>query len=53
MSGVAGFYGELTFNKKVMEAKLSKDVYKKLLATIESGEPLDQSIAGDVAHAMK
>ncbi|MBN3040944.1 MAG: glutamine synthetase III [Candidatus Omnitrophica bacterium] len=46
-------YGELTFNKKVMRQKLSKEVYKQLIATIESGEPLVQSIAADVAHAMK
>ncbi len=53
MAGVSEFFGELTFNKKVMAEKLSKDVCSKLLATIESGKPLDESIAGDVAHAMK
>jgi glutamine synthetase len=46
-------FGELTFNKKVMKEKLSKEVNAKLLATIENGEPLDESIAADVAHAMK
>ncbi|MCP4653261.1 MAG: glutamine synthetase type III [Candidatus Omnitrophica bacterium] len=46
-------FGELTFNKKIMQQKLSKEIYRKLLATIETGDPLDQSIAGDVAHAMK
>ncbi|MBU4304775.1 MAG: glutamine synthetase III [Candidatus Omnitrophica bacterium] len=53
MAGVTEFFGELTFNKKIMEQKLSKEVFRKLLATLESGEPLDESIAGDVAHAMK
>ncbi len=53
MANVSSFYGELTFNKKLMEQKLSKDVYRKLLAAIEGREPLDESIAGDVAHAMK
>lgn len=53
MTGVSKFFGELTFNKKVMAEKLSKDVCNKLLATIESGKALDESIAGDVAHAMK
>ncbi|MFH1458983.1 MAG: glutamine synthetase III [Candidatus Omnitrophota bacterium] len=53
MASVSKFFGELTFNKKVMNQKLSKDVYNKLLATIETGKPLDQSIAADVAHAMK
>ncbi|MFH1542631.1 MAG: glutamine synthetase III [bacterium] len=46
-------FGELTFNKKVMKEKLSKEVYTKLVATVESGEPLDEAIAADVAHAMK
>jgi glutamine synthetase len=46
-------FGELTFNKKVMKEKLSKEVYAKMMATIENGEPLDESVAGDVAHAMK
>src|SRR5574344_1357889 len=53
MNSIHDFYGELVFTKKVMEQKLSKNVYKKLLATIENCEPLDQSIAGEVAHAMK
>ena len=46
-------FGELTFSKKVMKDKLSKEVYAKLMATVEGGEPLDESIAADVAHAMK
>ncbi len=46
-------FGELTFSKKVMKAKLSKEIYKKLMETIEEGKALDQDIAGDVAHAMK
>ncbi|MBN2544936.1 MAG: glutamine synthetase III [Spirochaetes bacterium] len=46
-------YGELTFNKTRMKERLSKVVYEKLIATIENEEPLDHSIAYDVAHAMK
>lgn len=46
-------FGELTFSKKVMKDKLSKEVYAKLAATLESGAPLDETIASDVAHAMK
>ncbi|MCP4482773.1 MAG: glutamine synthetase type III [bacterium] len=53
MSEMQNVYGELVFNKQIMNQKLSKDVYKKLLATIDKGEALDQSIAGEVAHAMK
>jgi len=46
-------YGELTFSKKVMKSRLSKELYKKLIASIEVGETLDNSIAAEVAHAMK
>jgi glutamine synthetase len=53
MQSVKDFYGELVFTKKVMEQKLSKSVYKKLVAAVDNLEPLDQSIAGEVAHAMK
>lgn len=46
-------YGEDVFNLEAMKKHLPKDVFKKLEATIERGEVLDPSIAGDVAHAMK
>ena len=46
-------FGELTFNKKVMEDKLSKEIFAKLAATSDGVASLDESIAGDVAHAMK
>ena len=46
-------FGENTFNDRVMREKLPKDVYKKLIKTIKSGEKLDLSIANSVAHAMK
>ncbi len=46
-------YGELTFSKKVMKARLSKEVYKQLMGSIEVGNALDDSIAAEVAHAMK
>ncbi len=53
MSKFEKLFGELTFNKAVMKRKLSKDTYEKIIATMESGEPLDEAIAGDIAHAMK
>jgi len=53
MKSIHDYYGELVFTKKVMEQKLSKNIYKKLMATVDNLEPLDQSIAGEVAHAMK
>ncbi len=53
MSKVTDIYGELTFSKTIMKAKLNKTTYTKLISTIEAGEPLDDKIAADVAHAMK
>lgn len=50
---ISKIYGELTFNEKVMQEKLSKDTFKNLMNTIKAGEPLDESIANAVAHAMK
>lgn len=47
------FFGELTFNRKVMREKLSRDVYEHLIETIQSGQPLDETMAAEVAHAMK
>ena len=41
------------FNDKVMKERLSNEVYNKLKNTIENGEKLDLSIAGEVAIAMK
>ncbi|MGN0851892.1 MAG: glutamine synthetase III [Kiritimatiellia bacterium] len=46
-------YGADVFNEKEIRAYLSKAVAGKLLATINEGEPLDPSIADDVAQAMK
>ena len=53
MSKLTHIFGELTFNEKVMREKLSKEVYEKMRDTIQKRKALDQSIAVDVAHAMK
>jgi glutamine synthetase len=53
MKSIHDYYGELVFSRKVMEQKLSKNIFKKLTAAIDNLEALDQSIAGEVAHAMK
>ncbi len=53
MNKISQYFGELTFNRRTMRDKLSKSSYDKLVATIEQNEPLDFSIANDVAHAMK
>ena len=49
----SGYFGENTFNDRIMREKLSKDVYYKLRDTIKKGDKLDLSIANMVAHAMK
>ena len=46
-------YGSLVFNDIAQKQYLSKDVYKKLRATTQKGEPLDASIADQVAQGMK
>ncbi len=50
---VSEYFGENTFNFRVMQEKLPKDVYKKLIETIHEGKKLDLETAGAVAHAMK
>ena len=46
-------FGENVFNDAVQKETLPSEVYKLLRATIESGKPLDVTIAGTVASAMK
>ncbi|MCX8123732.1 MAG: glutamine synthetase III [Spirochaetes bacterium] len=50
---VSQYYGEDTFNFKVMRQKLPANVCKKLIRIIKDGEKLDPEIAETVAHAMK
>ncbi len=46
-------YAEDVFTRATMRAYLSKDTWQKLMQTIDDGQPLDPSIAGEVAHGMK
>lgn len=46
-------FGANVFSDSVQKEMLPKEVYKALRATIEAGKPLDTSIAGAVAAAMK
>ena len=50
---VPEMFGENVFSLEVMREKLPRDVFKSLKKTIDEGKPLDSSIAGAVAHAMK
>ena len=53
MSMVPEIFGENVFNENIMRDKLPKEVFRKLMKTIELGAPLDVSIANIVANAMK
>jgi glutamine synthetase len=46
-------FGENVFSSAVQRQRLPKDVYKKLSATLASGEQLDTSLADSVALALK
>ena len=46
-------FGANVFSGDIQRARLSKDTYKKLNATLDAGEPLDVSLADEVAEAMK
>ena len=53
MNDVQGIYGSLVFNDAVMQARLSKDVYKTLKKTMAQGLHLELDVANHVANAMK
>ena len=46
-------FGADVFGAEAIKTYLSKDTAKKLQSTIQDGKPLDPSIAGEVAHAIK
>ena len=47
------FYAKDVFNEAAIRQYLSKGIAEQLIATINNDTPLDPTIAGDVAHAMK
>jgi glutamine synthetase len=53
MKPLSEFYGELVFNRRAMQERLPYSTFEKLYETINNGKPLDDSIAEEVAHAMK
>jgi len=50
---ISEFFGVNTFDIHRMREKLPKEVYTKLVSTIETGKKLDSDIANTVAHAIK
>ena len=50
---VRALFGQNAFDLDEMKARLPKSVVKRLMATVERGEPFDESVADAVALAMK
>lgn len=50
---VSEYYGSYTFDLRQMREKLPKDVYGKIVSTIQMGKKLDLDIANVIAHAVK
>lgn len=50
---VGELFGSNVFSDKVMKERLPDKVYKALRDTIKKGAPIDPTIAGDVARAMR
>ncbi len=50
---VKDIFGSLVFNAKTMSKYLSEKTCQSLLSTMQSGSPLDASIADEVAEGMK
>ena len=53
MADLTDRFGTMVFSEEVMKDYLPKDIWKRLAATFEGGEPLDLDVANAVAHAMK
>lgn len=49
----ASFFGENTFGLAEMKSRLPKEIYRRLMATIETADELDPGVADAVAVAMK
>jgi glutamine synthetase len=52
-NGSNGGFGSLVFNDEVQQARLPKGAYHALRRTMIQGDPLDLSVADEVARAMK
>lgn len=46
-------FGKLVFSQQVMQQRLTKEVYRRLLSVMHESEQLDAGIADTVANAMK
>ena len=53
MANIKSIFGSNVFNEEVMKNRLPKEVYDKLIETINNGTDLDINVANAVASAMK
>ena len=53
MGKITEHYGELVFNSDEMQRRLSAETYEKYMNTINNGANLDESVAIDIARAVK
>ena len=50
---ISEYYGMNVFDKNVMAEYMSKDIYARVMQTIEDGKTVDRKITNSVASAMK
>lgn len=50
---VSEYFGANTFGIQQMKARLSKDVFNQLMATVREGKPLERNAANTIAQSMK
>ena len=50
---IPSLYGSSVFSDKEMRARLPREIYKRLAASIATGEELDPAVADATASAMK
>ena len=53
ISDIPSLYGSSVFSDKEMRARLPREIYKRLAASIATGEELDPAVADATASAMK
>ena len=53
MAKITHQYAELVFNRFEMEQRLNATTFKRYMATVQNGSPLDEGIAGDIANAVR
>ena len=50
---IPSLYGSSVFSDKEMRARLPREIYKRLAASMATGEELDPAVADATASAMK